>query len=151
MLDLEGRLRNYHSCCMPQKRSTKKKLSRKETRELDIKIEFLQGLLRRDPAYIDALQQIGDLHTRRGQFEAGLKIDEQLCALAPADPLVFYNLACSCSLTSQMERAAAALEKSITLGYRDFKWLAKDPDLRAFRQHPAFRLIENQIHRIQVA
>ena len=51
-------------------------------------------------------------------------------------PLVFYNLACSYSLTDQFDRAALALEKAFSLGYRDFAWLAKDPDLKKFRQQP---------------
>jgi len=46
---------------MPEKRSEKRnthsrKLTRKETRELDVKIAFLEGLVARDSAYIEALQ-----------------------------------------------------------------------------------------------
>ena len=56
-------------------------------------------------------------------------MDERLARLEPDNPLVFYNLACSYSLTEQFDRAALALEKAFGLGYRDFNWLAKDPDL----------------------
>ena len=136
---------------MPQKSSGRnKKLSRKEERDLDVKIGFLEALVGRDPAYVDALQVLGDHYTQRGRYESSLKIDQQLSQLEPRNPLVFYNLACSYSLNSDFNLAAAALEKALKLGYRDFKWLAKDPDLRPLRQHPLFRPIEDQIRKMKV-
>src|ERR1043166_9921801 len=120
---------------MPAKSSARKRLSRKEARELDVKIEFMEGIVRRDPEYVEALQLLGDHYTQRGRFEQSLKVDEQLSRLEPRNPLVFYNLACSYSLNQELDRAAAALEKALTLGYRDFNWLARDPDLRPLRKH----------------
>ncbi len=125
-------------------------MTRKETRELDVKIEFIEGVVRRDPDYVEALQLLGDHYTQRGRFEEGLKVDEQLSRLEPTNPLVFYNLACSYSLIGQVDMAATALEKALALGYRDFKWLAKDPDLRSLRKHPIFRTIEDKIQRMKV-
>jgi len=135
---------------MPVKSSARKKLTRKETRELDTKIEFMEGVVRRDPEYVEALQLLGDHYTQRGRFDQSLIIDERLARLEPRNPLVFYNLACSYSLNSDFNLAAAALEKALKLGYRDFKWLAKDPDLRPLRQHPLFRPIEDQIRKMKV-
>ncbi len=89
-----------------------------------------KGIVRRDPNYVDALQLLGDDYTQRGRFPEGLSVDERLASLEPQNSLVFYNLACSYSLTGQFDRAVAALEKALGLGYRDFAWLAKDPDLK---------------------
>jgi tetratricopeptide (TPR) repeat protein len=125
-------------------------MTRRETRELDVKIEFIEGVVRRDPDYVEALQLLGDHYTQRGRFEQGLKVDERLSRLEPANPLVYYNLACSYSLTNQVDLAAAALERALSLGYRDFKWLAKDPDLRLLRKHPIFRSIKNKIRNMKV-
>jgi hypothetical protein len=50
----------------------------------------------------------------------------------------------------QFDRAARALEKALQLGYRDFRWLAKDPDLRKLRQQPVYRDIEVKIRRMKV-
>ena len=125
-------------------------MSRKETRELDVKIQFMEGIVRRAPEYVEALQLLGDHYTQRGQFDQGLKVDERLSRLEPGNPLVFYNLACSYSLTGHVDRAASALDKALHLGYRDFKWLAKDPDLRTLRKHPLFRTIEDKIRRMKV-
>src|SRR6058998_858862 len=104
-----------------------KKLTRREVRELDVKITFMEGIVRRDPRYVEALQILGDHYTQRGKYDHSLKVDEQLSRLEPGNPLVFYNLACSYSLNGDLDLAATALEQALALGYRDFKWLAKDP------------------------
>jgi tetratricopeptide (TPR) repeat protein len=137
---------------MPEKNRSAKssKLTRKEVRELDLKIAFMEGIVRRDPRYVEALQILGDHYTQRGQFEASLQVDKRLSRLEPRNPLVFYNLACSYSLNSEFDLAAAALEKAIALGYTDFKWLARDPDLRRLRKHPLYRQIEDKIRKLKV-
>jgi tetratricopeptide (TPR) repeat protein len=91
------------------------------------------------------LQLLGDHYTQRGLYSEGLKVDERLARLEPKSPLVFYNLACSYSLTDQFDRAVMALERAIQLGYSDFKWLVKDPDLKKLRAHPAFSEIKSHI------
>jgi tetratricopeptide (TPR) repeat protein len=105
----------------------------------------MEGLIRRAPDYVDALQLLGDHYTARGRFTEGLHVDEKLARLEPGNPLVFYNLACSYSLTDEFDRAFAALNHAIELGYRDFKWLAKDPDLKKLRAQPAFEEIKEKI------
>jgi len=136
---------------MPQKSYARtKKRSRKEARDLDVKISFLEGIVGRDPQYVEALQILGDHYTQRGKFEHSLKVDKRLSRLEPRNPLVFYNLACSYSLNRELGRAAAALEKALLLGYRDFNWLAKDPDLRPLRKHPIYRTIEDKIRKMKI-
>jgi len=80
----------------------------------------------------------------------GLEVDERLARLEPRNPLVLYNLACSYSLTNQVERGLEILKQAIALGYRDFKWLRRDPDLRRLRRHSGFaaiKLLMNQATR----
>lgn len=124
-------------------------MTRSEQRDLDTKIDFIEGIIRRDPNYVDALQLLGDHYTQRGRFVEGLKVDERLARLEPQNPLVFYNLACSYSLTDEFDRAALALEKALSLGYRDFGWLAKDPDLRKLRAQPVFDEIKAKIRQLK--
>jgi tetratricopeptide (TPR) repeat protein len=135
---------------MPEKISARKKMKRRESKDLDVKIQFMEGIVRRDPEYIEALQLLGDHYTQRGRYEQGLKVDEQLSRLEPGNPLVFYNLACSYSLIGEVDMAATALDKALALGYRDFKWLAKDPDLKTLRKHPLYREIEAKIRKMNV-
>jgi tetratricopeptide (TPR) repeat protein len=134
---------------MPAKNIAQKKLKRAEQRDLDTKIEFIEGLVRRDPNYVDALQILGDHYTQRGRITEGLKVDERLARLEPQNPLVFYNLACSYSLAEEFDRAATALEKAVQLGYRDFVWLAKDPDLKKLRAQPAFDEVRAKIRQLK--
>src|SRR5271167_2993533 len=103
---------------MPSKISARKKPGRAVQRDLDTKIQFIEGIVRRDPNYVDALQLLGDHYTQRGRFDEGLNVDERLARLEPGSPLVFYNLACSYSLTDQFDHAARSLEKALQLGYR---------------------------------
>ena len=124
-------------------------MTRSEQRDLDTRIGFIEGLVRRDPDYVDALQLLGDHYTQRGRYTEGLNVDERLARLDPENALVFYNLACSYSLTDHFDRAALALEKALDLGYRDFAWLAKDPDLKKFRQQPAYDQLKEKIRRLK--
>lgn len=136
---------------MPEKTVTKgKKLSRKEARELDTQISFMEGIVSRDAQYTEAWQILGDFYTRRGKFGRSLEVDRMLTQLEPRNPLVFYNLACSYSLNGDISQSASALDQALLLGYRDFKWLARDPDLRALRKHPAFRSIRQKIRAMTV-
>lgn len=118
---------------MPKK-PLAKKLTREDKRNLDVEISFIEGVVRRDPSYVDALQILGDDYTKRGRFADGLTVDEQLAKLRPNDPTVLYNLACSYSLTDRVNDAFDALHRALAAGYNDFKWMAQDPDLEALRK-----------------
>ncbi len=135
---------------MPKKVASRRHLTRQEKRDLDIEIGFLEGVVQRDPGYVDALQLLGDDYTKRGKFRSGLDIDQRLSDLRPRDPLVFYNLACSLCLTENYDEAADALEQAINLGYRDFKWLAEDPDLQDLRKQPVYRRIRSKLRQMKV-
>ncbi|HYE31831.1 MAG TPA: hypothetical protein VEH27_10400 [Methylomirabilota bacterium] len=134
---------------MPKKPS-RKKLSRQELKDLDIEIGFLEGVTKRDPSYVDALQILGDDYTKRGRFTDGLQIDERLSTLRPSDPLVFYNLACSYSLMGKLEEGVSALERALLLGYRDFKWMIEDPDLENLRKSPFYTRVRARVRSLRV-
>ena len=109
----------------------------------------MEGVVRRDPRYVEALQLLGDNYTKRGRYSEGLNVDERLAELEPENPLVFYNLACSYSLTDQCDRAADAIEKALSLGYWDFNWMVKDPDLKKLRAHPRYKAIREAIRELK--
>ena len=98
---------------------------------------------------MEALQILGDHYTQRGRISEGLKVDERLARLEPSNPMVFYNLACSYSLSGEMDHAVDALEKALQLGYRDFDWLARDPDLKKLRSHVAFDDLKIKIRQLK--
>ncbi len=128
---------------------SKSRSARDQTRALDIQIQFMEGVVRRDPRYVEALQLLGDNYTKRGRYSEGLNVDERLAELEPENPLVFYNLACSYSLTDQCDRAADAIEKALALGYRDFNWMAKDTDLKKLRAHARYKAIREAVRALK--
>jgi len=119
-----------------------------DSRELDVEISFLEGLVRRDPGYVEALHLLGDDYTQRGRIAEGLQVDQRLTQLEPRNPLAFYNLGCSLALAGRLEESAQAVETALDLGYRDFKWLTSDPDLKALRKHPHFERLSEKMRRL---
>ncbi len=111
----------------------------------EFEIHFFEGVLKRDPTYVEALQILGDAYTKTGQWEKGLHVDQQLAKLCPSSPLVFYNLACSFSLLKRVDEAFAALSRAVKLGYDDARWLSRDPDLKNLRTDIRFRRIREDI------
>src|SRR6266567_9136373 len=71
---------------MLNKSSTRRKLTRKEQRDLDIEISFMQGVVRRDPNCAEAWRVLSNDYSRRGKFDEGLKADNQLARIQPNDP-----------------------------------------------------------------
>jgi tetratricopeptide (TPR) repeat protein len=126
------------------KTERERKLTSDDARTLDTEIGFLEGLRRRSADWLEVLKLLGDSYTRRGRIQEGLEVDERLAQLSPNDPYVFYNLACSCSLMEKYEAAFAALDHAVRLGYDDFKWLAKDPDMTNLRKHPLFKTFQGK-------
>ncbi|MBI3823979.1 MAG: hypothetical protein HY289_15025 [Planctomycetes bacterium] len=107
--------------------------------QLDFELDFFEGVLNRNPEYIDVLRVHGNNLTLKGCYEDGLSIDRRILELRPHDPLAHYNLACSLSLLKKIDQALRALRKAIELGYRDFRYLREDRDLEAVRRDPRFR------------
>jgi hypothetical protein len=133
---------------MAKKSRTRKRLSRSQLHDLDIEIGFLEGVVCRDPGFVDALQLLSDDYILRGHFELGVNIDERLALLMPEDPQVHFNLACSYSLTGQARAAADALSAAIDHGYNDWKWIAREASLEHLRQAPAYQTLLAKIQAI---
>jgi tetratricopeptide (TPR) repeat protein len=116
---------------------------RKHEDELDFEIQFYEGILRNTPNFIQALVALGNVYTKSGFYEEGLKIDQKLVDLLPSDGVVHYNLACSYSLLGFIDLSFGALTKSIKLGYRDFHYMKIDPDLKNVRVDERFERLIN--------
>jgi tetratricopeptide (TPR) repeat protein len=118
-------------------------------RKKDFEIKFYEGLLKKRPEFIDALISLGDAYTRKGFYREGLEVDKRLVQLKPEDPIIHYNLACSLSLVGEIEPAFKELKKAVLLGYEDFSYMLKDPDLENARKHPQFSDFFEKIKRIK--
>ena len=102
-------------------------------------IEFYEGVLRRSPDFIEALSALGDLYTRDGRYEDGLKIDKRLARMRPDDPIVLYNLACSYSLLGDVDKSFVSVKRALALGYDDLEYLQQDMDLENLHSDKKFQ------------
>lgn len=110
-------------------------------------IVFYEELLKDNPDFIQALIVLAELYTQQGFYQEGLSIDRRLAEIRPYDPIVHYNLACSLSLTNNLDDSLRALKKSVFLGYGDFDYIMKDADLENLRQTGEFRTLLSKLER----
>ena len=104
----------------------------------DWEIAFFEGIVGSAPKYVEALANLGNLYTKRGDYYKGLEIDKRLVELLPDDPIIHYNLACSLSLTDDRDAALVELQKAIQCGYSDYTYMLEDEDLESVRNDPRF-------------
>lgn len=93
------------------------------------------------PDDFDLLVRLSELYSTLGQARDGLAIDLQLVVMAPNDPIVRYNLACSLSATGRVHAALSALKEALRLGYTDIPHLLHDPDLEMVRAADGFTAV----------
>jgi len=106
--------------------------------DLDFQMAFYEALLRRRPRYVDALIVLGEIYTRKGLYGKGLEVDRRLSRLRPDNPVVHYNLACSLSLLGDVASSLEAIKRAVHLGYDDFQYMSRDPDLSNLRRDERF-------------
>lgn len=113
--------------------------------------EFLADFLGRarphHPDDLEVLSELATLLTRLGRHAEGLALDERLASLAPLDPTVRYNLACSLALCGRIETALDMLERAVELGYADLEHLLDDDDLAALRPEERFRTLVERLRK----
>ncbi len=113
-------------------------MSRRGPDKPEFEISFLESVLKRDDAYPEALEMLAGLYTKEGRIEDGLALDRRLVSLDPQNATHHYNLACSLALKGYKTEAVETLRRAIGLGYTDFAWLTKDPDLKPLRGFPPY-------------
>ena len=133
-----------HPAEFPPKRSASEISTRKlrELNQLEFELEFFGRLLDRDPLHANAIRAHANNLARKGLFARALQLDRRLVRLQPERPVPWYNLACSYTMLGMIDPAFIALQRAIELGYRPWKHLLRDPDLKALRADVRFgRLI----------
>ena len=143
-METEGKNRSINSITLPNYKFTIKSGEFKKEGE-EFTIWFLEGILEKNPNYVDCLMYLGNTYTAHGMYEKGLQIDQRLCDLRPKDPLVHYNLACSYALLKNIDAAFDTLEKAIMLGYNDIHHLERDKDLAYLRKDVRYRKLVEKI------
>ncbi|MCC6474790.1 MAG: hypothetical protein IT514_13710 [Burkholderiales bacterium] len=106
---------------------------------------FFESVLRRAPDYTEVVEILGGLYTKHGRIADGLRMDRKLVRLLPENATAHYNLACSLALLKRKPDALRALNRAVELGYKDFDWMAQDPDLEGLKEHPEFVALLDQL------
>lgn len=106
--------------------------------DFDFELAFCRSLRERAADDVPVMEMIAHYFTKAGCIEEGLQLDIRIVQLNPHSPIAHYNLACSLSLSNRNEDAVESLRAAFELGYDDFRWLHKDPDLAGLRSHPTF-------------
>lgn len=119
------------------------------TSEDGCELRFLESLHRRCPDNIHLLRALGDLYTRGGRIQEGLKVDLQLAKFCKTESEVWYNLGCSYSLNGDYDGAFEALYKALELGYSDAEWVERDSDLEAIREDPRYPLLVQRMRKVE--
>lgn len=110
-----------------------------ERPQLDFELEFFAAVLAKLPDFADALSVQASNLSAKGLLREGLKVDQRLVQLRPADPTAHYNLACRYALLKQPDMALTTLRRAVELGYRDFRFMTQDRDLDSVRKDPRFK------------
>lgn len=108
-------------------------------------VAFYRREIARKPSNLAALAELGQVLTELRRYEEGLGVDRQLARLAPDNPVVQYNLACSLALTGRTEEAFDTLEAAIAAGYDDWEHLEADSDLSLLRGDERFERIVHKL------
>jgi tetratricopeptide (TPR) repeat protein len=111
----------------------------KPSHDIEFETRFFEAVYRRDPHFADVVEILGGLYTKQGRITEGLKMDRKLVRLEPDNATAHYNLACSLALVRKEPQALQALERAIALGYDDYEWMQRDPDLKGLQEHPGFQ------------
>lgn len=114
-------------------------MARQREDNMDFEVRFYEKILERKPDFIEALMALGDIYTKQGRYEDGLKVDQRLAVLRPDDDTVFYNLACSYSLVNNVDEALVSIKRAVDCGYDNFDYLERDNDLDNLRRDKRFK------------
>lgn len=108
-------------------------------------ILFYENLARRNREDATALELLAGLYCKYGMARQALRIDRRIARLIPDDARAQYNLACSLALLNRKKEAVERLSRALELGYDDWKWMQKDPDLKTLDRYPPYlELIEKR-------
>jgi len=109
---------------------------------------FYERVLKKKKDYYEVLLILSIIYSELGQYEKAMEVDKKIIEISPYDPIAYYNLACDYSILGDVEKSAKWLKYAINIGYKNFKYMEKDPDLKNLRKTSLYRKILKKISRV---
>lgn len=94
--------------------------------------------LRHDPDNANFYINLSSAYMKEEKFDKAYETLTELESKSPGHPLLYYNRACYYSLINETDSSRKALEKSAALGFKNFREILTDPDLRNLRKTTGF-------------
>ena len=91
------------------------------------------------PSNTRVLDGLVNTYAATGRHHESLETVRRLIELEPDNPRHYYNRACSLCRLGLTEDAMMAIERAVEVGFDDFEYMTKDPDLALLHELPQFR------------
>ncbi|MBF0559422.1 MAG: hypothetical protein HQL08_11660 [Nitrospirae bacterium] len=93
------------------------------------------------PKYDMAYDDRAAVYVLQKKFDMAKADLEKALSINPHNPVTYYNSAALYAVQKQAAPALDNLDKALVMGFRDYDFLRKDPDLNNVRNNPEFRKI----------
>jgi tetratricopeptide (TPR) repeat protein len=102
-----------------------------------------QKALQHNKGFQEAIINISTAYMKSEMFDKALEMLLAGQRQFPESSLIDYNLACYYSLTENLEAGLSSLQKAVGKGYKQFKEMESDPDLKNLRQSGEYKVWKN--------
>ena len=111
----------------------------------ELAVAWIEKHLELNPDEARAYSLGASVLIRLGKTKHAKQWTQQAMTLAPNDPLILYNAACSWALLGESDCALDGLERALDAGVAVGDWIRHDPDFATLRDHPRFQAIVKRI------
>ena len=91
-----------------------------------------------DPGYVEALNNLGVIYIREGDFDAAKENLEKAVRLNPRHVESYYNMACLYAIKGEAEQGLEYLKKAVSLDSNVREWAREDSDLQNLNSSEEF-------------
>lgn len=120
-------------------------MKKRKKENFEIEKNFYEKLIKINPDFLEVLFQLSRIYISQKRYKKVLKIDKKIVKLLPFDPISYYNLACDYSILGHTENSLKNLKIALLLGFKNNKYIKKDPDLKNLRDSAKFKKLVKKI------
>lgn len=103
--------------------------------------QFYEKLAKLNPDFLEVFMQLSKIYLLSKNYKKVLKVDRKIAEIMKFDGISYYNLACDYSVIGDIEKSFKYLKIAILLGFKNKKYILKDPDLENLRKSKKFKAV----------